>query len=228
MAPISTLAAALAASFFAQAEPAPPEPAPVVPVVEEKPLRPNGLGVAARFAYRRAPEGEALSPAAGFSLGATYQRRYLTLRDRVGLGVAVDLFYDHFAADVQTAEPINGVVASPPDAQRVISQTSFAALQTVALDAGPAVVWVGGGVGVTIASLSTPEVALAPGSLSALQPLARAAVGVELTVAARTALVVRADLTHPFTHPTLTTTKGDTVRPFGELLDVGLGLLYRF
>jgi hypothetical protein len=236
LSPLSTLAAALASCWLAQAEPAPPEPPPppAAPTPgdpsepSEPPARPNSMSVAARFAYRLGTPGSSLAPAAGFSLGATYQRRYLTLADRLGLGVDVDFFYDHFAADVQTAQPINNAVASPPDAQRVISQTSFAALQTLSVDAAPVVLWVGAGAGVTVASLSTPEVALQPGALTAVQPLGRAAVGVDVTIAPRTAVGLRADFTHPLTHPTLTTTTGETYRPFGDLFDVGLGLLYRF
>jgi hypothetical protein len=242
MSPLSTLAAALASCWLAQAEPAPPEPPPppVAPTTpdpgapspgappDEPRPRLNSMTVAARFAYRLGTDGSSLAPAAGFSLGASYQRRYLTLADRLGLGVDVDFFYDHFAADVQTAQPINNALASPPDAQRVISQTSFAALQTLAVDAAPVVLWLGAGAGVTVASLSTPEVALQPGALTAVQPLGRAAVGLDVTIAPRTAVGLRADFTHPLTHPTLTTTMGETYRPFGDLFDVGLGLLYRF
>jgi hypothetical protein len=247
MLPMSTLAAALVSSWLAQAEPAPVEPAapapaapgpaepapaapgaPLEPVDPEPPARPNAMTVAARLATRLGADAKALGPVTGFSLGVTYQRRYLVVAEHLGLGVDVDFFYDHFAADFQTAQPIEPGIASPPDAQRTVSQTSFAALQTLSFDAAPAVAWIGAGVGLTIASFATPEPALQPGSLTAVQPLARAALGVDITVAPRTAVGLRADFTHPLTTPTLTTTRGDTLRPFGDLFDVGLGLLYRF
>ncbi|HVZ75335.1 MAG TPA: hypothetical protein VHJ20_23320 [Polyangia bacterium] len=260
---LTTLATALAAGWLAQAEPAPPEPAPALPPASdpgpaelapaqpapgpaepaaEEPGAPrpraepeptarpraSSMGVAARVAVRLGNEGSSLGPQVGFSIGATYQRRYLPLGDVLSLGVAVDLYHDHFSEDVQSAQPINGALESPPDAQRVISQTSFAALQTLGADLHAVTIWLGVGGGLTFASLTTPETALAPGSLSALQPLGRAAVGVDVAVAERTAIVVRADVTHPLTHPELTTTTNMTVRPFGDLFDAGVGVLYRF
>jgi hypothetical protein len=237
MSPMSTLAAAfvsLASSWLAQAEPAPVEPAPApapaaAPAGDRGPAtRRNSMAVAARLAQRLGADAKALGPVTGFSLGVTYQRRYLLVAERLGLGLDVDFFYDHFAADFQTAQPIEPGIASPPDAQRTLSQTSFAALQTLSLDAAPAVAWIGAGVGFTVASFSTLEPALQPGSLTAVQPLSRAAFGVDVTIAPRTAVGLRADFTHPFTNPTLTTTRGETYRPFGDLFDVGLGLLYRF
>jgi hypothetical protein len=230
MSPMSTLAAAFVSSWFAQAEPAPVEPAPpAAPLVEPAPVtRRSSVAFAARLAQRLGEDAKALGPLTGFSVGLTYQRQYLLVAERLGLGLDVDFFYDRFASDFQTAQPIEPGIASPPDAQRTLSQTSFAALQTLSFDAAPAVAWIGAGLGVTVASFSTLEPALQPGSLKALQPLSRVAFGIDVTVAPRTAVGLRADFTHPFTNPTLTTTRGETYRPFGDLFDVGLGLLYRF
>jgi hypothetical protein len=230
MSPMSTLAAAFVSSWLAQAEPAPVEPVPpAAPLVDPAPVtRRNSVAFAARLAQRLGADAKALGPLTGFSVGLTYQRQYLLVAERLGLGLDVDFFYDRFSSDFQTAQPIEPGIASPPDAQRTLSQTSFAALQTLSFDAAPAVAWLGAGLGVTVASFSTLEPALQPGSLSALQPLSRVAFGVDVTVAPRTAVGLRADFTHPFTNPTLTTTRNETYRPFGDLFDVGLGLLYRF
>jgi hypothetical protein len=229
--------AMLVASLLAQAEPAPAEPPPPLPAgappnapadpADDAPEPANTISVLARLAERLGSEGTSPGPAAGFSLGLSFQRRYLRLAPRVGLVAAVDFLHDHFAADVQNATPISPV-EQPPDAQRVVTQTSFVVLQLVTVDAGPVTAWLGAGAGVTFASFTTPEPAFAPGSLHALQALARGAAGFDVTIARRMAVGVRADVTHPFTHPTLTTTMGQTYSPFGDLFDVGVGFLYRF
>ncbi len=225
-----SLAAAFLSTWIAQAEPAPVEPVPEpAPAADPLPAtRRNSMTLAARLAQRLGTDAKALGPVTGFSLGVSYQRRTLLIAEHLGLGVDVDFFYDHFAQDFQTAQPIEPGIASPPDAQRTLSQTSFSALQTLSFDSEPAVVWLGAGLGVTVASFATLEPALQPGSLTALQPLSRVAAGVDVTVAPRVAVGLRADFTHPFTSPTLTTTRNETYRPFGNLFDVGLGLTYRF
>src|SRR5580765_3101658 len=94
-----------AAAAPSPAEPAPPAAAPgaAEPAPDPAPARrPSSMSVAARYARRLGAESTTLAPTSGFSLGATYQRRYLLLAERVGLGVDADLYYDHFAADVQT------------------------------------------------------------------------------------------------------------------------------
>jgi hypothetical protein len=186
------------------------------------------MGVLARFAYRLGSEGSALGPAAGFSLGATFERRYALVGQRLGLGLAVDLFHDHFMMGVQGSEVVSPGVEQPYDAQRVVTETSFALLQTVGTEAGPARFWVAGGAGVTVGYLSSPERDLRPGSTTAVQALGRGAVGIDIAVRPRTAVGIRSDLTHLFGRPTFTTTAGQTYSPFGDLFDVGLGLLYHF
>jgi hypothetical protein len=218
-------AALFVASWLAQAEPAPPEPAPAAPPAaapspsSSPPLPPTSLAVYGRFAYR---PGDSVgpAPAAGFSLGATFEHRYAAINDLVGLGVGVDLFYDHFASDQQFITT----------SQQLLTQTSFVALQTVSLALGRARPWVAGGGGVTWAYFSgtglTGTGMPLPGvSDSELQPLVRGAAGLDVTVAPQMAVAVRADLTHPLTHPTF---GGFGYSPFGDLVDAGVGFLYRF
>jgi hypothetical protein len=186
------------------------------------------MGVLARFAYRMGSEGASPGPAAGFSLGLSFQRRYL-MADRLRLSVGAEFFHDSFRQDVQAAEPISPVVATPPDAQRVVSQTSFALMQNAAIALDPVTIWVGAGGGLSVASFSTPEASLDPGSLTALQPVARGALGVDVAIAKNIAIGLRADYTHPFTKPTLALATGNgTVSPFGDLFDAGAAFLYRF
>lgn len=239
------LSAMLLASLLAQAEQAPPEPgpppppsvepvasgpaepAPAEPAAPAKPAEPpalpvNTMGVLARFAYRLGSEGSSPGPAAGFSLGLSFQRRYFTF-ERLGLGIGGELFHDSFRQNVSNTDPSSPVL----DTQRIVSQTSFAVVQTVSVDTDPVRFWLGAGGGLSVASFSTPESAYQPGSLSAVQPLVRGALGIDIAIAPRMAIGLRADYTHPLTNPTLATRDG-TVSPFGDLFDAGAAFLYRF
>ena len=252
------LAAALFASLLAQAEQAPPaappaEPAPLAaepapqptpaatppaapppgpapPVLSRspQPVRPNGVSVNARYAYRVGNEGKSLGPASGFSLGGTFERRYRARERGVELGIAADFSYDRFAT---------AVVGSAPDAtgaetlfagERTLSQTSFAALQTIGWQATDLRAFAGLGPGVTIGYFSSPESDLRPGSKTTAQPLARAVVGAELALSPFTAVVLRVDYSHVFTRPTFTTDTSAMYSLFGDFLDAGVGLLVHF
>jgi hypothetical protein len=227
-------AAVLIASWLAQAaDPAraPPEPPgppePRAPVDHAIPDPANALGVEARFAYRLATEGPGLGPNAGFSLGASYERRYGTVAG-LALGAAVDLYYDQFTTGVVGSTMVEPGVEQTFNGERLLSQTSFAVMQKAALPVGRARPWLAAGAGVTIGYFSSPEIDLRPGQATVVQPLARAAAGVDVTVRGRAGVVVRADYTRVLTHPSFTTDLRQTYRPFGDLVDVGAGLLYRF
>jgi len=223
--------AALLVSLWAQAEPAPPPPAPAPPPAVAKPAAPvpaNGVSVHARFAYRVGTEGRSVGPAAGFSLGGMFERRYLASRHGFELGAAADFFYDRFST---------AVVGSTADAtgqetvfagERTLSQTSFALLQTAGWRGADVRVFAAGGPGVTIGYFSSPEVDLRPGTKTAAQPVVRAVVGLELALSAFTSVIVRADYTHAFTRPTFVTADGIKYSLFGDLLDAGAGLLVHF
>jgi hypothetical protein len=186
------------------------------------------VGVQLRFAYRFTGEGPTLRPTEGFSLGASLQRRYLRIAEVVDLGAGLDLFYDRFAEGVLGSAPDASGAEQSFDGQRLLTETSFALLQTVSLNLGPVRPWLGLGGGLTIAYFSSPEQELRPGSTSAVQPLARAGIGADIPLRGRAAVGVRADYSYLFTQPTFTTQAGQTFRPFGNLFDVGIGLLYRF
>jgi hypothetical protein len=230
------LAAAFLAMLWAQAEQAPPPPAapPTPPqphpfLIQPAPAAPpNGLTVSARFAYRVGNEGKSIGPAAGFSLGGTFERRYFASRGGVELAGAIDFFYDRFST---------GVVGSMMDstgqettfaADRALSQTSFALLQTAGWRAADVRVFVAAGAGVTIGYFSSPEVDFRPGSKTAAQPIARGVAGVEVTLSGTTGVILRADYTHAFTRPAFTTITATSYSLFGDILDVGAGLLVRF
>ncbi|HET6279499.1 MAG TPA: hypothetical protein VFH73_00975 [Polyangia bacterium] len=213
---------------LAQAQPAPvPDPAPNPPT---SPV--NALGVFGRFGYRVGSEGSQLGPAAGFSIGGTFTRRYAHLGDErwpgVDLAVGLDFFHDQFSSNVEGSELVAPGMEQLYEARRLLTQTSFAAVQTIALPLSRTRLWAAGGAGMTIAHFSTPERALRPGDQTAVQPLVRAAVGLDVTVKSGMGVCLRGDYTHTLTRPSFTTETGQTLSLFGDLLDIGVGLFYRF
>ena len=233
-------AAALLATLWAQAEQAPaPASAPEAPAAPAAPKPvaakpgpagpPNGLAVQARFAYRVGDEGQSIGPAAGFSLGGTFERRVLASSGGFELGGAVDFFHHRSSTAVVGSEMDATGQETTFAADRTLSQTSFALLQTLGWRATDLRVFAAAGVGVTIGFFSSPELELRPGSTSASQPIVRGVAGVEIAMSATTGIVLRVDYTHAFTRPTFTsTTTATTYSLFGDILDVGAGLLVRF
>jgi hypothetical protein len=219
------LASALASSamfltsLLAQAEPA-PEPAaapagtPAPPLDAPPPAPRNSVAVHARYA-RRVTDANDGAPASGFSLGATFEHRYAFIGGRFELGAGLDFFYDRFSSEGDD-------VALVP---RALTQTSFALFQSVAAQVGPVRPWLAAGAGLTVAYFSGVSADDTHVTDSEVQPFARGAVGVDVDIAFRSALVVRADYTHPLNRPTFA---GFPASPFGDLFDVGLGYLYRF
>jgi hypothetical protein len=214
--------------LLAQAEPAPiPDPAPTPPASPA-----NALGVFGRLGYRVGNEGSQLGPAAGFSIGGTFTRRYAHLGDDrwpgVDLAVGLDFFHDQFSSSVEGSSMVAPGMEQPYEARRLLTQTSFAAVQTVALPLSQTRLWAAGAAGMTIAHFSTPELALRPGDRTAVQPLVRAAVGFDVIIQKGMGVGVRGDYTHTLTRPSFTTQTGQILSLFGDLLDIGVGLFYRF
>src|SRR4051812_13734585 len=99
----------------------PPAGAPPRASLDGPPDGPNAFSVAARFAHRFDHEGTSSStPSAGFSVGATFERRYARLGGLVDLGAALNMFYDRFstAGDLVNPQP------------RTVQETSFVAMET--------------------------------------------------------------------------------------------------
>jgi hypothetical protein len=206
--------AALVASWLAQAEPAPPEEAPPTPAgpaapaptpaptpaEEPSPRRPvYAVAVHGRFAYRPNDSGSGV-PSEGFSLGGTLERRYAEVGGVIGLGIGLDFFFDRFASDQKNMTSGTQVALYAHE----LTQTSFVALQTVALEHRPVRPYVAAGAGIGVGSST--------------RPVARGVAGVELGLSRATAVTVRADLTHPLSNP----------GAYGDILDVGVGFLERF
>jgi hypothetical protein len=231
------LAVAVLASLWAQAEPAPPEAPPAPPAVAPSPTptppaaavaRDSALAVYASFAHRLASEGQRLGPANGFSIGGGYERRYLTTPAGFELGAGLDFFYDRFATDVTGSSMVAPGQEQEFPAERVISQTGFALVQTAAWRAGRVRPFAKVGFGMTVAYFSSPEIALRPGSFDAVQPLARGALGLSVVVAHDVAICAQGGYTLLFTRPGYTTSDAVTYSFLGDLLDLGLGVVMQF
>lgn len=234
------LAALVLASWWSQAEPAPPPawavpspsqgPAPAAPAGPPPPgaLRPNALTIQVRFAYRLGSEGETLGPAAGVSVGGTFERTYLARPSGLELGAALDFFHDRFARGVVGSAMVDPGQEETFDGERSLSHTSFALGQTVAWRTSKLRLFAGLAGGATISYFSSPELALRPGSKDAVQPLLRGLVGAGVPVSTAVSIVVRVDYTRLFTRPTFTTNDGTTYSMLGDLFHAGAGLEARF
>jgi hypothetical protein len=221
------LPALVLASWWAQAEPAPVATPPPPPL----PALDNRIAVTAGYSRRLGDEGATVGPRSGFGVGGSYERRVVPLPDDFELSAGLDFFYDKFQTGVTAVSTSSGQPQTY-SAERVISQTSFAA--TV----GAAWRWrrlrpyaqVGGGI--TIAYFNTPEEAYQPGNLTAVQPLARVTGGFDVAITRDIAFTARVSYTHPFTRPTLTTTPVNgaptTLSFLGDLFQAGAGVALGF
>ncbi|MEA2696898.1 MAG: hypothetical protein QOI66_1169 [Myxococcales bacterium] len=203
--------------------PSAPPPTPVAPTTPEPAEPSNAISVFAGLSYRVSPGGEQLSPSAGFSLSGAYERRYASLgapphAGTLELGFALSFFHDHFSLGLQL----------PSADDRVLTQTGFTVAQTVALPLPPVSLWAAVGAGFTVAYFSSPEPDLRPGSASARQPLLTGGAGVDWTIQKNTGLRLRLNFTHTLTRPGFVTEMGSHLDLFGDLLDIGAGLFYRF
>jgi hypothetical protein len=244
------VAAAVLASWLAQAEPAPAartpaaasapaEPMPAAPAAATAPTVPgaaapkppppppdNAVGVYAGWGHRLGSEAETIGPANGISVGGSYQRRYLTLLGQLELGAGLDFFYDKYVTDVTGSTGAAGQEQTFAS-QRIISQASFALTQTVAWRQGRVRPFVQVGLGFAVSYFSTPELTFRPGTFDAVQPLGRGTVGLDVGVTHDIAISLRAGYTLVFTHPAYA--PGSTSYSFlGDSLDVDLGVVLPF
>jgi hypothetical protein len=211
-----------------QAEPAPaPAAAPPASPTAPEPRLARALGVWGRGAYRLAPESDRIGPAFGFALGANFEYRYLRTAALLDLGVAVDFSFARFATSVARSMEPPGA-AQPYDETRALNQTNFALMQTLALALPSVRPFAAVGAGVSISFFSTPEPGLAPGSMSAAQPIACARIGVDTPLSKTMSVTVAADFTHAFTRPTYTAADGQTYSFLGDVLAAGAGFRVRF
>jgi hypothetical protein len=214
------LAAAVLASWLAQAEPAPTEPSPATPagplVVTPPPeISPfdKRIAVYGGISRRLGPEGKSIGPTDGPSFGGSFARRYFASPEGFDLDLGIDFFYDQFETSLLGT---------------TISQTSFALTQTAGWRWRRLRPFAQIAAGGTIGYVSIPN-----GSLDATQPLLRGAAGLDVAIRRDIGLSLRVAYTLLFTRPTVTTdvnptTASMTYSPLGDLLDADLGVVMLF
>ncbi|HVY39663.1 MAG TPA: hypothetical protein VHM31_17110 [Polyangia bacterium] len=224
------LPALVLASWWAQADPAPAAPPAVPSVAPAPPGADNRFALGAGYARRLGDEGGALGPRNGFAVGADYERRLVALPSLLEVSAGLEFRYDKFQTAV-TGTPIPGEI-QPYWGDRVLSQTSFAAVADGGWRWRRLRPFVQIGAGATIAYFSSPEMNLRPGNLTAVQPLARGTAGLDVAVFGQIGITLRVAYTHVFTHPTLTTDVSSgapaTYSFLGDLFDAGAGVVLGF
>ena len=202
--------------------PAPPSATPNALLAAPSAQGIHALSVFIGGAYRIPPGGEQLTPAGGFSVGGVYERRYLRLgpaaEPALFLGVSLGFFHDHFTLALE----------QPFSDNRTITQTGFSLAQTAAIPVSIVRLWGSIGAGLTFGYFSTPERALQPGSASSRQPFLCGSVGADVDLKPGLGIRVHLNFTHTLTRPDFVGTAGGHLDLFGDLLDSGIGLFYRF
>jgi len=214
------------------AEPAPPEPPPAgLPPDFAPRVARHRVAVSARFAYRLGTAAEEAGAHAGFGIGGTYEYTYATAASRLELALGTDFSLDRFGSAEKGTLSEGGVVTTY-DATRVILQNAFLLVHTAAAQLGPVrpFLTVGAGLGVGNLQTVSPSFTTTPSATSFhdTQFLARASAGVDVVVTRVWRASLRLDYTAVRLADRIPTVYGTTVPAFVDLLDVNLGLVYRF
>ena len=214
-----------------QAEPAPiggdAEPAPgAVPDGVPSKAR-HRLAVAPRFAYRLGEAGRAISPAAGYGVGGTYEWTYARASSEVELALGIDFGTDRFATSEQGVSTQSGVATSYGSTRLIIDST-FVLTHTVAFPAGPVRPFLTVGAGIGFGDLDSVAELYRPGTLHDRQLLGRVAAGIDVIVSRIWFATLRADYTAVRRTDPLRLSAGGELPVFGDLLDISVGLAYRF
>ncbi|HLK90332.1 MAG TPA: hypothetical protein VKZ18_10585 [Polyangia bacterium] len=211
------LAAAVVATWLAQAEPAPSGSSAAAPVTAGPPAPPptpdNTVSVYVGVGHRVGPEAQTFAPRTDISIGGSYRWRYFTLPEGLELAAGVDFFYDQFR---------NGVEGN------IVSQNSFVAIQTFAWRWRRLRPFLLGGAGVSFGYAQVDGA-----QVDSAQPLVRGGAGLDITVTHNIGLSLRGTYTLLLTRPTVTvpatlTTAAVSYSPLGNFLDADLGVFFQF
>jgi hypothetical protein len=226
-----------AAGGDAEAAPViPPPPGFAEPVGEvRRTRRQRRIAVMPRFAYRLGDAGRAVTPAPGFGIGGNIEIAYLRWGGGTDMGTSVgfaaalglDFSHDRFATSEHGVVIIDGM-SETFGATRVISETSFVLVHTVAaeMDHVRPYFTLGAGFGLGYFDSAAPD--LKPGTAKGAHLLGRASIGVDVKITAVWSLCIRADYTSVRGAAPLVTDDGRRLLIFGDLLDMGVGIVYRF
>ena len=199
------------------------------------------IALVPRFAYRLGDAGRAVTPAIGFGLAGTYEFRYARVGPVIELALGVEFAFDRFATGERgicsdqvlppqecTENVKRTGVAGTFASTRVISETSFFLVHTIAARAGRLRPYLTLGAGVGVGFFDSVQPDLQPGTAKDVHILGRAAAGLDVAVVGAWSATVRADYTAVRAVSTFTTNTGQTLPLFGDLFDVGIGVAYGF
>ena len=228
-----------AGSGGGDAEPAPaaaPASAPSPHPHEPKTGPRHRIAVTPRFAYRLGDAGRTVTPASGFGLAGTYEFRYARVGLAVDTALGIDFAFDRFATgergtcsgEFSGRQECLGRAASTFASTRVISETSFILVHTVAARLGASRPYLTLGAGLGVGFFDSVQPDLSPGNATDAHVLGRATIGIDVTLGRVWSATLRADYTAVRAVSPFATSAGRTLPLFGDLFDVGVGVVYSF
>jgi hypothetical protein len=185
------------------------------------------IAVGARLGRRLGDAASAIPPGNGVGVVGTIELDYLHLGKSFAAALGVDFGYDRFATSEVGMVTVNGNVQTF-GSTRVISETTFVLVHTAAVRVGRLRPYVSLGAGVGLGYFDSVAPTFSPGTARDTHLLGRAGLGLDVTVTDLWCLNVRADYTAVRGPSSLRTDDGRALPVFGDLLDLGAGIAYRF
>jgi hypothetical protein len=185
------------------------------------------LAVVPRFAVRLGQPADAVSPALGFALAGTFEIRYAAVAPLLELGLALEFSHHRFATG-ETGVVIRNGVEETFGSTRVVLETSFLVAQVLAARLGRVRPHLLVGAGIGLGHFDSAAREFAPGTANDTQLIARAAVGVDVALVGAMGLTARSSYTAVRATRRLETETGASLPLFGDLFDVGVGVVYSF
>jgi hypothetical protein len=209
--------------------PPPPVPDPGAPgSAAAAPSRSRfDLAIVPRFAVRLGQPADAVSPALGFALAGTFEVRYAAVAPLLELGLALEFSHHRFATG-ETGVVIRNGVEEAFGSTRTVLETSFLVAQVLAARLGRVRPHLLVGAGIGLGHFDSAAREFAPGTANDTQLIARAAVGVDVALVGAMSLTVRSSYTAVRATRRLETETGASLPLFGDLFDVGVGVVYSF
>lgn len=185
------------------------------------------IAVAPRLAVRVGHADKTMFPTAGIGLGGTLEFDYFRTAGGWGAAFGIDFGFDRFRGDdhrmIAVRDEPHVLVTS-----RVLSETTFLLVHTGAIQLGliRPYLTVGGGIGLGYFDSLDPT--LQPGTDRQTHLLGRVSLGLDIAVWSPLLATIRADYTAVHGISSFQTDQGRTVILFGDVVDLGVGIAYRF
>lgn len=185
------------------------------------------IAVAPRLALRVGHADKTVFPTGGIGLGGTLEFDYFRTAGGWEAALGIDFGFDRFRGDdhrmIAVRDEPHVVVTS-----RVLSETTFLLVHTGAIQLGLVrpYLTVGGGIGLGYFDSLDPT--LQPGTDRQTHLLGRVSLGLDIAVWSPLLATIRADYTAVHGISSFQIDQGRTVILFGDVVDLGVGIAYRF